>query len=76
MQRWTHNFCKKRLGVVGSTISTGERELGVDQAPKMFREAGLIQALRNLGIGTTDYGDIVELSHRVERPSASVIGML
>jgi arginase family enzyme len=74
MQRWTHNFCKKQLGIIGSTISSGQGKPGVDQAPQMFRDIGLINALRDLGLQTTDYGDIIEKNHQVEKPSDSVIG--
>lgn len=76
MQRWTHNFCKKQLGVVGSTIGSGQRKPGVDQAPQMFRNAGLIKALENLDLKITDYGDIIEQDHRVEKPLQSIIGKI
>ena len=58
--RWTHNFCKKKLGLIGSTISSGQRKPGVELAPKLFREAGLINALKSMGIQVRDYGNLLE----------------
>jgi arginase family enzyme len=59
-QRWTHNFCKKKLGLVGSTISSGQRKPGVERAPQLFRDAGLITALKSLGLQVRDYGNLKE----------------
>jgi arginase len=46
----------RRIAVIGAPLCDGERELGVEKAPRVIREAGLLDALR--GASFRDLGDI------------------
>ena len=53
-------MCIRDRGLIGSTISSGQRKPGVELAPKLFREAGLIEALKSMGLQVRDYGNLLE----------------
>jgi arginase len=46
-----------KLAVVGVPSSSGARALGQEKAPAAFREAKLVERLRNAGHEVVDYGD-------------------
>lgn len=71
---WTHNYCKKKIGVIGSCLSGGQRKSGVEEAPFLFREAGLFNALDRLGFATEDYGNLQVKDFPVEKPTDAEIG--
>lgn len=71
---WTHNYCKKTIGIIGSSLSGGQRKPGVEAAPELFRESGLITALNRLGFNTRDYGNLLVKDFPVKKPSDQDIG--
>ena len=73
-RQWTHNFCKKKISMIGSTISSGQKLPGCEIAPRMFREAGLITALKECGFQIRDYGDILEKNFISSRPTDEKLG--
>ena len=52
-------FVNKNLSVVGAAWREGQSLTGVEKSPRVFREAGLLNALKNtLGYTIHDFGDI------------------
>jgi len=49
---------KKKIRIIGAPLDLGAGHRGVDMGPSAFRVAGIHQALRDLGIGVEDFGDI------------------
>lgn len=48
---------RRRIGVVGAPLCDGERESGVENAPKALRDAGFVEILRNRS-EVKDFGDL------------------
>ena len=51
-------FTSKTVGVIGVSVKEGQKKTGVEKAPGVFRNCGLIPLFSQLGLETTDYGDI------------------
>uniref|UniRef100_A0A1Y1N303 Arginase n=1 Tax=Photinus pyralis TaxID=7054 RepID=A0A1Y1N303_PHOPY len=67
---------KTEIGVIGVPFENGQRKVGVGNAPKFLRDAGLIKSLQKIHdkIDVKDYGDIVySIDHDI---SNSVPNML
>lgn len=66
------------LGVVGVPTSAGAFAPGQEQAPRALREAGLLEALRDLGIYVRDHGDREVWRWRPDRehPRAQNVGKI
>jgi arginase family enzyme len=47
---------QRRIAIIGAPLCDGERELGVETAPRVIREAGLLAAFRSGSF--RDLGDI------------------
>jgi len=57
MFRDERSLLQRRVAIVGVPLCDGERELGVEKAPAILREAGLLTAFRSGGF--RDLGDLV-----------------
>jgi arginase len=49
---------RKKIRIIGAPLDLGAGHRGVDMGPSAFRVAGIHQAVRRLGIGVEDFGDI------------------
>ena len=49
----------RRVGVWGATFDQGQPHMGTAEAPRLLREAGLIQTLVQQGLEVRDFGDEV-----------------
>jgi arginase len=49
---------RKKIRIIGAPLDLGAGHRGVDMGPSAFRVAGIHQAVRHLGIGVEDFGDI------------------
>lgn len=49
---------KRKIRIIGAPLDLGAGHRGVDMGPSAFRVAGIHQAVRHLGIGVEDFGDI------------------
>lgn len=49
---------QREIGVLGVPLHQGQRKLGVEEAPKFLRDAGLLDQLRGLGYLVKDFGDV------------------
>lgn len=52
----------ERIGVVGVPFHRGQETVGVEEAPRALREAGLIKELIKLGHNVKDFGDVAYTS--------------
>jgi arginase len=59
-------FCKNFLSVLGISVKEGQQLTGVEEAPKHFREGGLLHCLKDLGWQIKDLGDITKESLQSE----------
>lgn len=49
---------QREIAVLGAPLHHGQRKQGVDEAPKLLRDAGLLDKLRGLGYTVKDHGDV------------------
>lgn len=49
---------QQEIGVLGVPLHHGQRKLGVEDAPKFLREAGLLDQIKGLGYMVKDFGDV------------------
>jgi arginase len=49
---------RKKIRIIGAPLDLGAGHRGVDMGPSAFRVAGIHEAVRHLGIGVEDFGDI------------------
>jgi len=56
MSQYERASVQRRIAVIGAPLCDGERELGVEKAPKVIREAGLLNGFRRGSF--RDLGDI------------------
>lgn len=57
-----YKFCKNLLTVQGISVKEGQQLTGVEEAPKKFRESGLLPCIQQLGWQLKDLGDITKES--------------
>jgi len=62
MQTVEFKHTKNLLSVIGISVKEGQQLTGVEEAPRHFREGGLLQWLANLGWQIKDIGDITKES--------------
>lgn len=62
----------RKLAMIGVPSSAGAYAPGQEKAPSAFRNAGLVDMLREKGVGVEDYGDVAGFRWRADpaRPSA------
>jgi arginase len=52
-----------RVAIIGVPSSAGARSKGQEHAPQLFRQAGLIDRLRDVGLDVVDLGDLPMVSY-------------
>jgi hypothetical protein len=53
-------FTNGQISVVGVSVKEGQKLTGVEKSPCLFREAGLLKALEEIGWQIHDTGDITK----------------
>lgn len=70
----------RRVGLVGAPLALGQTMAGVGLAPQALRQAGLLQAITELGYVVEDKGDLAfteeEVSPTLPQTGASATGVL
>lgn len=56
-------FAANRIALIGIASSAGARRVGQEQAPRRFRNAGLLECLRSAGYDVVDLGDSTPVTY-------------
>ncbi len=60
------NFVNNSVSVIGVSVKEGQQLTGVEKAPQLFREAGLLKCIHEIGLSITDHGNITTESIEAE----------
>jgi arginase len=55
-----HKFTNNRVSIIGVSVKEGQQLTGVEQSPHMFRECGLVSAIKEIGWEIHDEGDLTK----------------